>query len=296
MLDTDALADLIAELVGDQVAKATGPLLERIAQLEEAARSRLDGFERDAPAMIQREAGPILEALVAALPPAAAGKDGQDGKDGVGIDDITATQDGSVFELSFIRGDIAHTFQLEIPAGPAGPPGQDGRDGVDGKDGALPPVKAWTDGVHYAGDVVTCAGATWQAVRDTGKAPGSDDWTCLASAGADGQPGKSPAFLGTWSAENTYSALDVVALNGASFVAKRDDPGECPGDGWQLMAAQGKRGQPGERGLGLKGDRGQPGPGIVAISVDDQGLLTLVNADGSTVECDLYPILARVSG
>lgn len=293
MLDSDALGDLIAELVENQVAKATGPLIERIAQLEDAARSRLDGFEQDAPAMIERQARPILEALVAALPAPA---DGKDGKDGIGIDDITATQDGSVFELSFIRGDIAHTFQLEIPAGPEGPPGEDGRDGVDGKDGALPPVKAWSDGVHYASDVVTFAGSTWQAVRDTGKPPGSDDWLCIASRGADGEVGKTMTIRGTWSAENTYSALDVVAMNGASFVAKRDDPGECPGEGWQLMAAQGKRGQPGERGLGVRGDPGRPGPAIAAVGMDEQGLLTLVNADGSTVECDLYPILAKVSG
>jgi len=34
MLDADALADLIAELIGDHVERATAPLIERIAQLE----------------------------------------------------------------------------------------------------------------------------------------------------------------------------------------------------------------------------------------------------------------------
>ena len=49
-------------------------------------------------------------------------------------------------------------------------------------------------------------------------------------------------------------ALDIVALNGGSFIAKRYNPGPCPGDGWQLIASQGKRGDKGERGLqGISG-------------------------------------------
>ena len=38
------------------------------------------------------------------------------------------------------------------------------------------------------------------------------------------------------------------ALRG-SFIAKKDNPGPCPGAGWQLIASQGKRGDKGERGL-----------------------------------------------
>jgi hypothetical protein len=97
---------------------------------------------------------------------------------------------------------------------------------------------------------------------------------------------------GTFAADQDYQALDIVALNGAAFAARRDAPGPCPGDGWQMVAAQGKRGQIGERGaLGPKGD---PGPAVVAMEVDDEGLLTLVNADGSTVTCDLYPLLSKL--
>jgi hypothetical protein len=47
---------------------------------------------------------------------------------------------------------------------------------------------------------------------------------------------------GLFSDKETYKALDIVALNGGSFVARRDDPGPCPGAGWQLIASQGKRG------------------------------------------------------
>ena len=102
-------------------------------------------------------------------------------------------------------------------------------------------------------------GATWQAVRDTGRPPGAEDWICLARAGRDGTDGRSIRVCGTWEATKQYEALDMVVLNGGAFVARRNDPGPCPGDGWQLMAKQGKQGKPGEKGG--KGDRGDPGPG-----------------------------------
>jgi hypothetical protein len=60
---------------------------------------------------------------------------------------------------------------------------------------------------------------------------------------------------GTFDQSASYRRLDVVALNGGSFVALKDAPGPCPGPGWQLIASQGKRGVAGE-----KGERGPPGP------------------------------------
>jgi hypothetical protein len=65
---------------------------------------------------------------------------------------------------------------------------------------------------------------------------------------------------GTHDARSTYNYLDVVAYNGASWVAKKDNPGELPGPGWQLLAAQGSRGGRGERG-----ERGPPGPAPVLM-------------------------------
>jgi hypothetical protein len=59
----------------------------------------------------------------------------------------------------------------------------------------------------------------------------------------------------------TYEALNIVALNGGAFIAKCDEPGACPGDGWQLIAKQGKAGATGERGIaGERGPRGEQGP------------------------------------
>ncbi len=181
--------------------------------------------------------------------------------------------------------------------GKDGAPGKDGLDGKDGDRGPegpigkLPAVKEWTDGVFYEGAVVTRDGGVYQAKRDTGKEPGHDDWLCIVERGKDGSDGRSFTVCGTYMPEAEYHALDVVALNGASFAAKRDNPGECPGDGWQMIAMQGRQGKPGQS---IKGERGPPGPGLHQMSIDDNGLLVARNADGSEVECDLYPVLSRL--
>ena len=99
------------------------------------------------------------------------------------------------------------------------------KDGVDGKDGA-------------------------PGERGDRGEPGQQD--CGAD-GENGNDGRSFNIRGTWSEAEIYQALDVVALNGASFVARCDNPETCPGEGWQLIAAQGKRGNPGERGAAVKG-------------------------------------------
>src|SRR5262249_5407311 len=65
---------------------------------------------------------------------------------------------------------------------------------------------------------------------------------------------------GTFDPKAHYVSNDVVACNGASFIARRDNPGACPGDGWQMIARQGQRGPPGERGA--------PAPQITSWVVD----------------------------
>lgn len=156
----------------------------------------------------------------------------------------------------------------------------------------LPAVTAWSDQVHYAGAVVMHGGATWQALRDTGRPPPGDDWRLLAAAGGDG---RSLAVRGTWKAGGEYAYLDVAAHDGGSWVALQDAPGPCPGDGWQLLASRGKAGPPGARGE--RGDRGNPGPPAPqpeSLTVDDNGVQTLRYSDGSTIQCDLYPLFSRM--
>jgi len=53
---------------------------------------------------------------------------------------------------------------------------------------------------------------------------------------------------GTHDSKAEYFANDMVAKDGGTFVARRNNPGPCPGTDWQLMARQGSRGVAGERG------------------------------------------------
>jgi hypothetical protein len=69
---------------------------------------------------------------------------------------------------------------------------------------------------------------------------------------------RSLSVVGTYSGDTRYRMLDVVATGGASFCAKRDDPGVCPGDDWQLIASQGKKGNPGRDGVDGKPGRDAP--------------------------------------
>ena len=162
--------------------------------------------------------------------------------------------------------------------GPAGEAGPVGPAGPQGEPGALPVARDWVpDTVHYAGVVVTHAGGTFQAARDTGQAPGAvstakADWVCLARPGRDAAM---PRVRGTFAEGEAYAALDIVALSGSSFIARRDGPGPCPGEGWQLIASAGKQGIKGPSGD--RGDRGEPGarglpgtsaPLIVGWSID----------------------------
>jgi hypothetical protein len=136
--------------------------------------------------------------------------------------------------------------------------GERGEKGLDGAPGKLLAVKAWAEGVHYEGDVVTHAGGLFQAQRDSAREPYQNqsihaDWICLAA------PGKDAAQLtirGTYSEMVAdYRYLDIVMTGGSSFIACTDKPGPCPGPGWQLIVSAGRAGKP-----GLKGDRGDAGP------------------------------------
>jgi hypothetical protein len=169
--------------------------------------------------------------------------------------------------LDDIRKWMATAPPVAGPPGPEGPQGDVGPQGPPGPEGPpalFPQVKAWSpDAISYRGDVVTHAGATWQAQRDTAKEPPHPDWIELAMPGRDGRDAVSPTVRGTWRADATYKFLDVVALNRGSFVAKYDNPGICPGDGWQLLVSAVK----GERGLrGERGPSGPPGPPIAIAS------------------------------
>jgi hypothetical protein len=167
--------------------------------------------------------------------------------------------------LAEVLAQFKHDAEMRGPPGPAGPPGE------QGPAGKLPLVKLWKpETVFYEGDVVAYDGGTFQARRDTGLPPThAAHWLCLATAGRDGS---SVNIRSTFDANADYRRLDVVALNGGSFIALKDAPGPCPGSGWQLIASQGKRGTPGEKGergpSGPRGDAGATGATICDWKID----------------------------
>lgn len=214
------------------------------------------------------------------------------------IEKLRAAPRGAVSFLIDAEGRLVgiHADGSREVIGPVrGEPGAKGEPGRDGAPGKLPTVEEWSDRVHQEGEAVTLDGATYQAIRLTGKAPPHGDWRCIARAGRDGADGRSLNPRSTWSATESYRRLDVVALDGGAFVALRDDPGPCPGAGWQLMVMRGKPGRPGEKGDAGRGIKGDPGPAVVAIEIDGNGMVTVRNADGTTVRGDFYPVLSQIA-
>lgn len=289
---TDAAADAVAREIARLRKEASRE--EELRQALFAAKVAELELRLSSAATIERDLSSRLAVLRdgADGQPGVDGKDGRDGVDGRDVEDISVTQDGKALQFSFTVGEFQSLFNVELPEGPAGVDGKDGERGERGPEGRLTTVKEWTTGVHYEGEIKSHNGATWQAVRDTAQEPPGEDWACIASRGADGTEGKSFNPLGLWKADAEYSRLDVVTLNGGSFVALADSPGPCPGDGWRLLASKGERGGRGEKGE--RGERGMSGPALTAAELSDDGVMTLISADGSRVECDFYPLLSRI--
>src|SRR5262249_37872499 len=172
------------------------------------------------------------------------------------IDQLIGERIAAEHELMIeVIGGLVADLRREWVVGPMGPPGPSGPPGEQGPPGKLPLVKLWmAETVFYAGDVVAYDGGTYQAKRDTGQPPSHADWIWLAAAGRDGN---SITVRGTFDETAEYRCLDVIALNGGCFIARKDAPGLCPGAGWQLLASQGKRGIAGARGE--RGERGRTG-------------------------------------
>lgn len=323
---TDAAADAVARAIASGQRDA-----QREREVRDAEhRARLAELDNRiaSVALLERQVAERLATLKDGEP----GKDGENGADGtsVSVEDVAPLiraeaeailarwerpKDGSSVTVEELAPLVDESVQRAVaalpvpkdgepgPKGDKGDPGErgevgergePGERGAEGPSGKLPIAREWSDRVHYEGEVVTHLGATYQALRDTGREPGHEDWICIASAGRNGEDGRSFTIRGTWAESEAYRRLDVVVLNGGAFAARQDDPGICPGAGWQMIAAQGKQGKPGERGPATKGERGLPGPTVAAMQISDDGLLRLTNADGSVVDCDLYPVLARL--
>lgn len=169
MFDGEAFGAEMVEIVKAHVARATEPLLARLAVLEKAATPV--GF---ADAMIDKDGQLVLVGHAGETKQLGlvVGKDGEPGKHGesLTIDDFTVARTGDrTIEIEFTKGDMAHSFELAFPF----------------------PIYR---GVHEAGkeyepgDMVTWAGSQWHCDAKTTSKPGEgDDWTLAVKRGRDGK-------------------------------------------------------------------------------------------------------------
>jgi hypothetical protein len=191
-----------------------------------------------------------------------------------------------------------------------GPRGEKGERGERGADGKLPIVKAYQPGVHYKGEVVHYSGGSYQANCDTATKPGSLDWTPIATPGVDGKDGRNGVngvngkdgrsfnVRGLYNAAANYESLDVVTLNSTWFVAKKNNPGPCPGDGWH-SGPVGKQGKPGERGpMGPQGRAAtvEPAPDIVGWIVKGFVVTPIMSDATHGPSIDLSPMFDGYDG
>lgn len=301
----------IVDLPKPENGKDADPELIRsmVAEAVDALPPAKDGKDAD-PAMVEGLVAEAVERAVAALPPAENGKDADPEVISRMVDEAVAklppAEPGKDADPAVIADMVARAV-ADLPPPPPGkdadpelvealvdekvrsavaalPPPEKGEPGATGK---LPIAREWEDRVYGESEVATHCGGLYQALRATGKEPPHEDWICLARGGKDGQ---SINIRNTYSEAETYARLDMASLNGALFVARKDNPGPCPGEDWQLAAMRGKPGKP--------GPKGDPGKVITAsvteASISEDGRLALINADGTTVECDLYPVLSKI--
>jgi hypothetical protein len=164
--------------------------------------------------------------------------------------------------------------------------------------GALPPVKAWRQGmVVYEGEFASFEGQLYQARKDTGSKPGDQEfWTCVTRAGRDAVQ---VTPKGEWSAGVEYGVLNLVTYQNCSYLATRDNPGR-PGDdeSWQAIASRGATGHSGPRGpRGNRGDRGAAETPVTivgwALDVENYRACPTLNNGEVGAILDLRPLFAQ---
>lgn len=169
----------------------------------------------------------------------------------------------------------------EGPAGPKGdqgPGGLDGSNGADGRDG----TDADMDALQRRLEELVAAIPAPQDGKD----------------GADGKDAYAGEVKGVFSEEETYLARDIVKFDGSSWIAKTDEPGPIPGDGWVQLASKGKRGDRGEKGeRGAEGKHGMNGAQPIALAIDSETMeFRMILDNGEECAADFYPIAKVIRG
>lgn len=176
--------------------------------------------------------------------------------------------------------------------------GADGRDGIDGRDGEPGPQgEAGEQGPQGEQGLPGNDGAPGEK-GDAGEPGERGETGEKGDTGSDGPPAYVGEAKGLFDPEAEYCARDVVALNGSAFMAKADNPGECPGDGWMLLAQKGKRGEKGDRGeRGMEGKSGKDGAQPIALTIDRESMeFRMILDSGEECAADFYPIAQAIRG
>jgi hypothetical protein len=263
------------------------PLIKRVQVVEELSVQHIE--------LLSKELTDKVDAKLAEVKDGEPGRDGKDADIGPLLDEMENVKEQLFEDFRTAKEAVFESVDSRLDElrdgkdGQEGPPGKDGKDGQDGK---MPIAREWTNRVHYAGDVVRHAGSTYQALADTGQQPPHSDWGELASRGTDG---RGFVLRGLYNATAEYRQHDIVMISRNSFAAKYDNPGECPGEGWQLFACSGYKGKEGPPGpAGAKGADGRS-VSIVKWEADpDEMVLRIADSTGNTFAVDLQPIAERI--
>ena len=97
------------------------------------------------------------------------GATGKDGQDGFNLDDFDCEPiDERTIKMTFVRGEVAHSYELQFPV--------------------VVYRGVFKEGEPYErGDMVTWGGSLWHCDAPTKEKPGTDSWTLAAKKGRDGK-------------------------------------------------------------------------------------------------------------
>jgi hypothetical protein len=260
------------------------PLIKRVQVVEELSVQHIE--------LLSKELTDKVNAKLAEVKDGEPGRDGKDADIGPLLDEMENIKEQLFEDFRTAKEAVFESVDFRLADLRDGKDGQEGPPGKDGQDGKLPIAREWTNRVHYEGDVIRHNGATYQALADTGQQPPHSDWGVLASRGTDG---RGFVLRGTYDGAAEYRQHDIVMINRNSFAAKYDNPGECPGEGWQLFGPSGQRGKEGPPGSpGAKGADGRS-VSIVKWEADpDEMVLRIADSTGNTFAVDLQPIAERI--
>jgi hypothetical protein len=278
---TDAAIDAVARAIADVKREA-----ERAEALRAAEHRAFMAEQREGLAEMRR----AIELKLSEVKDGRDGIDGKDGSDGApGVDGVPG-KDGENGRDGIDGKDGADGAPgIDGAHGRDGIDGKDGSNGVDGMDGVSVFDAKIEDGIlllELSNGEVAKAGPVVGPSGERGE------------QGPEGPPAYVGEAKGLFDPAAEYLARDVVALNGSAFMAKIDNPGECPGEGWMLLAQRGKRGDKGDRGeRGTAGMNGKDGaqPVGLAISADTMEFRMILD-NGEECSADFYPIAQAIRG